>query len=325
MRILTAIATLCLAISSTASLAQQPSVPTIELPKSLRPYSNIPDVLATASQVLMLMASAKVVLHPSSLRPTACSTDQILSIYRGMAITHASHKLFINRLEVGWLSTESLMSGHGDHAYRALLQPSRLALWIAWKPTDIARIMALADKLSAMPNPLKSDLKDFLRYLQNARGMYLKMRDRAPKQLAEIERVTDPLYSMRKGYARTMLPNDATEQVRNAFERDWPEMLFYDSESEAYRQLIDSVRDLGQDKLDRCLDGDQDDYRDPNNKKRWFVERVEFGIKSEIIAKVHSHYPLAYAIGFWRRRYDDATMLLADMAIERAIGALEAK
>jgi hypothetical protein len=102
--------------------AQQPSVPPVELPKPLRPCTEIPKVLAAASQVLLLMKSAKVVLHASSDRPAACNNDHTISVYRGMVVAHAAHKLFVNRMELGWFTTERLMSATGDEKYRALLR-----------------------------------------------------------------------------------------------------------------------------------------------------------------------------------------------------------
>ena len=305
--------------------AEQIVLPPLELPEQLRPYANISEVLTAATEVISLLKTAKVLTRPSSARPPNCNRKEILSVYRGMAATQATYKLFVNRVELGWLSTESMMNDAvGRNSGRAFLKPYRLALWAIWNPTQVTKLVAIVDHLSSLPSPIKYDLAQFLHFLQSGQDMYNRIRKRSPEKLAEIERISKPIYSALRREARSLLPYDADKKKLDEFARQWPEHLFYDDESKEYRHLVDNVRNIGQGKLDSCLDGDMRSYNDKGKKTvRLFISRIEFGEKGEIADNLYGHYPIAYAIGFWQRRHNEATTKLADFLLRKAISKLE--
>ena len=322
MKSLILVAATALMIGVPVVRAEQPIIPPAQLPEPLRPYADEAQVIAAATEVMSLLRTAKVVLHPATDRPISCNKPETLSIYRGMVVSLVAYKLFVNRVELGWLSTQRMMSADGRKLNRALLRPRRLSLWTVWRSGDIAKIIVLANQFTKLPSLLKNDLSSFLLLLQKAGAMYSNLRERAPNKLAAIERISAPLYSLKKQNSRSRLFN-ATPKDLQDFDKKWPDDLIYHSVSAAYRELVNSVRDIGHDKLSDCLDGDRKPHKDKPGNKQYFVSRVEFGSKGEIVDETYGHYPIAYSIGFWRRRHHDATTALAEFVIARALAALE--
>lgn len=305
---------LCLLALAAApfAFAQEPGIPPVELPEGLEPYGNVPTVLAAALQILSLMKTARVEMSSDASRPSACNRDEILSIYRGMALAHAGYRLFVNRLELGWVSPEPMRNFFGSPTYRSLLQPSRLALVEVWRPENIARMVALSGALAELPPAIRLDLMNFLSYVRVGKDVYYRMHQRAPKKLSEIERVSAPTYSIERREAEGWMSSED-------FKAKWPEHLYYEGLSQAYRELAKNVRDVGQPGLDECLDGDMRE----RDKRREFVDRVSFGPDGELVVKAYGHYPTAYTIGFWRRRQQEGMTKLADFVIARVITELK--
>lgn len=300
-----------------SSIAAEPDqMPPIELPASLKPYSDERNVLAAAEGVIKLMGTAKF-SEPEADSPFGkepCNMPEIASFYRGMTLMQAGYFMFISKVERGFESTDSphVALGAGfalvPASFGALVRPGRELLVAVWDKDSLARLLSLISAFRGLPATVKGDLAAYFSALQEFGRRYNALKRRAPAELARLNERSTALYS----YERRDKLDDAKRQGERELriaEAEYPERVFYESYAKEMRLLLDANRDVGHDAVSECMDGGR-------------FSTVEIGGKGEFTYGPYGLYPASYMIGFWQRREAEGTTLLVRFAIDRLLAEL---
>ncbi|MGH1352814.1 MAG: hypothetical protein ACRBBN_18715 [Methyloligellaceae bacterium] len=294
--------------------------PSISIPEKLQVYADISKVTHISKEVLDALSTAKFSLQKGTFQE-GCQDEQILSIFRGQALSHAGYSMFINRAEQGWVSAEMVINADGQST-RAFLQSNRLILLTAWNSKSLHKLLALRDNLPKLPENIRSDLRNFLIFLRDTGKVYQQLKKRGKDEYRKIIYLASSDYFYKRIFAKSLLKkNDALKM--ELFKNKWPEYLDSFKEAESYRELANQVKDFKQKPLQACLD---DSFIILDKVKRpsvVYIQSISFGDSSKIVYDPSYYLPNKYAVSFWHRRDNEGTTALAAFVLDHVIQSLE--
>ena len=299
-------------------------VPAIETPEPLRPYTSTQDVLKTAGELIDLLASARFEVTGEYTKKDYlsgnCDVEEYHSVFRGYQLMKTVYFVFTSKMERGWYDPNP--PGYPIEESLGLMNPKRLTLTRTWNSESIDKVVQLASRLAGLPAPVKADLAAFLRKLLDFKK-YHGFLARKPEKLRRIkERVADQCDLQRFNYLEAIEKGqvrDARDRIldRVAAKRELDRCeslsLHNDAkkESEAYRELINGVRDPDSPAISACLDGSYDYYG------------KTFLGKDGAISKYSTLHPNYYMLRFWERRQSEGTSMLAEFFLSRVLDGLK--
>lgn len=298
--------------------------PAIELPGKLSSYGDVSKVITAVEQAISILATANFVRSKQTIA-SQCNKPEFLAVYRGLLMVHAAHRMTINKIELGWVSTNSVLQPKDDpDRPRAILRPSRLALLAVWQQKEISRLMKLSNSLSKLPDNARTDLHRFFLLLQSSQTWYEQIRKRTPKKLAKLERTfREGYWAERENAENYKKEHPESYDYGTRFNEQWPKYVYYDELSKKYRTMINATRDLGQPKLNKCLDGEAAFLGKKWKELKSIYKEISFGPDKQFKLLVATVSPLKYSMRFWERRYKEGTTALAKYAIALALQALQ--
>lgn len=299
-----------------AAEANDPTMPPIQLPPELRPYAHPKRVSSVAENVIGLLGTARITMSYSATAEEVCRTEKVAAVYRGMVVAQTGYNMFVNKMELDRYSVERVLD-FGDKpevSSRHFTRPERLALISTWAPAALKDLLRVAEAFRGVPDNIKGDIVSFIKYLDFIRARFDRTMSNESRKLLSLHRRGEGEYWHRYNDARRRNEISAHPDPES-FAEEWPEPIYYDGESAAYRDLIDKVRDVGEAKLDPCLDG-----------KDVGVSSIALGPKgSEVEKERYGVHPTAYAVGFWVRRHKEGTANLAAFVVKHLIEFLSKK
>lgn len=306
-----------LAGSSAAFAAE--GIPAIELPAGLRPYADDGKVIAGAKEIIGLFDKVEFDAPPadSPFAKAPCNDEQTGSFYRGVTLVQAGYFMVINKIERGFVSVESpnlkLLEDRRlvpQTQFGALVRPGREMLVSVWTPGRIKELVGLVSQFRQLPANVKMDLAAYFSELLVFSDRYAALKRRAADDLAELNERSEPDYTYKRDQkiADAKAKGGWEAQAADAI----PKHVFYEDYSSEMRKLLDANRDVGQSKVDVCLDGGH-------------FAAVHIGPQGEITYDPYGLYPTSYMIGFWQRRQFEGTTALAKFVLGRLIAELKAR
>lgn len=297
--------------------AEADKIPAIELPDTLKLYSDESRVLEAAEGVIRLLGAARF-KEPEADSPFAkepCNAPDIVSFYRGMTLMQAGYFIFISKVERGFESTDSPHVALGANRtlvpanFGVLVRPGRELLVAVWDKDRLTRLLSLISEFRSLPPTVKGDLATYFRTLQKFGWRYDALKRRAPLELAKLNERSTELYSYERRDKLDEARRQGERELRIA-EVEYPERVFYETYAKEMRLLLNANRDIEQATVSECMDGGR-------------FAAVQIGEMGEITYSPYGLYPASYMVGFWQRRGAEGTTLLVRFAIDRLLSELE--
>ena len=299
-------------------------------PSSCRPHSsrtlNVGKVIDAAESAIRLIGTAKFdelradeydFTIAKTLAKPPCDVPEIASIYRGMTLVKAGYYVFINKMERGFESLDTPHpTGSPDGAAvppaisGALVRPGRELLVGVWDQDKLRRLLSLTSAVRQLPSDRKADLAAYFGMLREFAQRYDALKRRAPGDLATLNRRATWLYVYERGSAL----ESAKSIDENAYRRaqvKYPEPVLVDRYAREMRLLLNANRDVGQRNVSECYDGGG-------------FAQLRLGSNAELAFGYDppSLFPTSYMVGFWQRRDNEGTSLLARFAVDHLLTEL---
>ena len=321
--ILTLVTLLLMAPGQLWAQGKGATVPEVEIPRHFLGYSDSERVASALKEVIEVLGKSKFNFSENDLT-NECRSPEIAAKFRGMLLIHAAYNMFVNKIELGWITTKSVLKPGGSYYLqpnggeppRAITDSMRLGvLFLAWSPEKISGLLDLVPFVGQLPPQVKGDLRAFLTEIRDSNSRYKKLKERAPDQIRLINHRSTEEYVRDREQIVSRYPNDVVGKkiVPSDIAMKWPEPI--QDVSEAFRVAFESIRDPGESALNSCLD----EFQSADKEKH---PEAIFSDDKRLIYSPTVLFPTSYFFGFWHRRTSEGTVKVVDFFLSRVIDVL---